>query len=117
MEKIKEEILNDINSVNTLNDLNNLKTKYLGKKGIIAILQTGIKDAEDKKEYGKNINDIKNYFQGLFESKQDEINTAILNEKIEQERIDITLPATSIPMGAPNILEKTNPITEKIIKN
>ena len=114
MEKIKEEILNDINSINTLNDLNNLKTKYLGKKGIIAILQTGIKDAEDKKEYGKKINDIKNYFQGLFESKQDEINTAILNEKIEQERIDITLPATSIPMGAPNILEKTSEIVEDL---
>ncbi|MGN1379913.1 MAG: phenylalanine--tRNA ligase subunit alpha [Bacilli bacterium] len=114
MEKIKNEILHDIECVQTLNDLNNLKVKYLGKKGIIIILQAGIKDAENKKEYGMKINDLKNYFQTLFDSKQEEINTAVLNEKLKKEAIDISLPGTSIIMGAPNILEKTSEIVENL---
>ena len=114
MEKIKNEILYDIENVQTLTDLNNLKVKYLGKKGIIITLQAGIKDAENKKEYGMQINDLKNYFQTLFDSKQEEINTLILNEKLEREAIDISLPATSVFMGAPNILEKTSEIIENI---
>ena len=114
MEKIKNEILYDIENVQTLTDLNNLKVKYLGKKGIIITLQAGIKDAENKKEYGMQINDLKNYFQTLFDSKQEEINTLILNEKLEREAIDISLPATSVSMGAPNILEKTSEIIENI---
>ena len=114
MEKIKNEILYDIENAQTLTDLNNLKVKYLGKKGIIITLQAGIKDAENKKEYGMQINDLKNYFQTLFDSKQEEINTLILNEKLEREAIDISLPATSVFMGAPNILEKTSEIIENI---
>ena len=114
MEKIKNEILCDIENAQTLTDLNNLKVKYLGKKGIIITLQAGIKDAENKKEYGMQINDLKNYFQTLFDSKQEEINTLILNEKLEREAIDISLPATSVFMGAPNILEKTSEIIENI---
>ena len=114
MEEIKNEILYDIENVQTLTDLNNLKVKYLGKKGIIITLQAGIKDAENKKEYGMQINDLKNYFQTLFDSKQEEINTLILNEKLEREAIDISLPATSVSMGAPNILEKTSEIIENI---
>ncbi|MDD5865761.1 MAG: phenylalanine--tRNA ligase subunit alpha [bacterium] len=114
MEEIKNEILYDIENVQTLTDLNNLKVKYLGKKGIIITLQAGIKDAENKKEYGMQINDLKNYFQTLFDSKQEEINTLILNEKLEREAIDISLPATSVFMGAPNILEKTSEIIENI---
>ena len=47
------------------------------------------------------------YFNEAFTKKNDEINNKIINEKLEGEKIDVTLPGVSIKCGAPNILEKT----------
>ena len=38
--------------------------------------------------------------------KKEEIETTLLNEKLANEEIDISLPATKINIGSPNILEK-----------
>ena len=52
-------------------------------------------------------NEIKTYFNEAFTKKNDEINNKIINEKLEGEKIDVTLPGVCIKCGAPNILEKT----------
>ena len=104
-EKIKKEILDSINKISTLQELNDLKVEYMGKKGIITELQSGIKDATDKKEYGMMVNDIRTTFNDAYKEKQEELETAEINKKLESESIDITLPATKIQTGAPNILE------------
>ena len=106
VEKICEEIKEKINNILGIKELNNLKVEYMGKKGIITELQSGIKDAIDKKEYGIQVNKVRATFNDLYESKLNELNTALINEKLESERIDISLPATKISVGAPNILEK-----------
>lgn len=107
MENIKEEIVKDLEKVNNLNELNDVKVKYLGKSGVITELQSKIREAEDKKAYGMYVNEIKTYFNEAFTKKNDEINNKIINEKLEGEKIDVTLPGVSIKCGAPNILEKT----------
>ena len=107
MENIKEEIVKDLEKVNNLNELNDVKVKYLGKSGVITELQSKIREAEDKKAYGMYVNEIKTYFNEAFTKKNNEINNKIINEKLEGEKIDVTLPGVSIKCGAPNILEKT----------
>lgn len=101
-----EEIKTKFEAVDTLNKLNDLKQEYMGKKGIITEYQNGIKDAEDKKTYGMNLNKVRNAFDELYNAKLEELETLELNKKLESEKIDITLPGTEIPMGAPNILER-----------
>ena len=107
-ENIKKEIEQKLEEVKSLNDLNELRVLYMGKKGIITELQSGIKDVpnEEKKEYGMKVNEVRNLFTNLYESKKSELEEIILNEKLASEKIDVTLPATKITMGSPNILEK-----------
>ena len=105
-ETIITELKEKMSNVKSMQELNDVKVIYTGKKGIITELQNGIKDANDKKEYGMTLNEIKNTFNDLFTKKQEELNEAEINKKLESERIDITLPATSIPVGSPSILEK-----------
>ena len=105
-ESIIKELTEKISNVKSMQELNDVKVEYTGKKGIITELQNGIKDAVDKKEYGMTLNEIKNAFNDLFASKQEELNNIEINKKLESEKIDITLPATSIPVGSPSILEK-----------
>ena len=49
VELLCSEIKESIAKAKTVNELNNLKVEYMGKKGIITELQSGIKDATDKK--------------------------------------------------------------------
>ena len=108
MEKdiIIKELSEKINNVKSMQELNDVKVSYTGKKGIITELQNGIKDAVDKKEYGMTLNEIKNAFNDAFNKKLEELNNLEINKKLESEKIDITLPATTLPVGAPSILEK-----------
>ena len=106
VESIISEINTKFENVKEINELQLLKSEYLGKKGIITELQSGIKEATDKKSYGMMINKVRTTFNDLYEEKLKELNELELNRKLESEKIDITLPATKIRQGSPNILEK-----------
>ena len=108
VESIKSQLLEDIKNVKTTQDLVDIKAKYIGKSGLITDLMKNMKDysPEERKEIGQIVNVAKNEATEIIGTKEEEINNAILNEKLEKESIDITLPATEIKAGAPNILEK-----------
>ena len=108
IKSIKESLDKDITSVTNLNELNDVKVKYLGKKGLITELTSNMSELsiEEKKVVGKLSNEIRTYATETIENLEKELETKVLNEKLEKEKIDITLPATEIPAGAPNILEK-----------
>lgn len=104
---IKTKIEEELNDIKDINSLNEIKNKYLSKKGIITELSSNIKNVlpEEKKEYGMLINEVKNLFNNLYAEKLKFFEELELNKKLENEKIDITLPATKIRIGAPNILE------------
>ena len=101
-EKVKmlcKEIEEKINTVTSLKELSDLKVEYMGKKGIITELQSGIKEATDKKEYGMQVNLVRTCFNENYETKLKELQEEEINRKLESERIDITLPSTKIRRG------------------
>lgn len=115
-EQIKESLLKDIENVSKLQDLVDIKAKYVGKSGVITELTKNMKDlsVEEKKEVGMIANVLKNEANEIIQNKESEINTAILNEKLQKEVIDISLPSTGIKVGAPNILEKVIEEVEEV---
>ena len=107
IEQIKLEMNEKFNQITTLKSLSDLKVEYLGKKGVITLLTSGLKnlDVDLKKEYGMLINELRNIFNEKYLEIENRLNAEILNKRLEEESIDITLPAFEIPVGAPNILE------------
>ena len=63
-------------------------------------------EKEKKKEFGMMLNELKTYFNEFYDVNKKRIEEIELNKKLESESIDVTLPSTIIPVGAPNILEK-----------
>jgi len=108
IEILKQEINEALQKSQNLKDTQELKVKYLGKKGPIAELTTYMRSlsSEEKKDFGKILNDLKNEATANIEEKIKFYEQEELNQKLTNESIDITLPATKIPVGAPNILEK-----------
>lgn len=100
VETLCKEIKEKVENISSIKELNDLKVEYMGKKGIITELQSGIKDATDKKEYGMLVNQVRTTFNGSYEEKLKYLNEVELNKKIESERIDVTLPSKRIRKGS-----------------
>lgn len=87
----------------------NLKSKYLGKNGIIKSLMKNLKelDEEQRKNFGKNINELKNIIEEFFEEK-----LIILKEKErllkeKESWIDVTIPGSKRKIGKISLISKT----------
>jgi len=112
VESIKALLSADIKEVKTIQDIVELKSKYVGKTGLISELTKGMAELsiEEKKEFGMLINELKNEANTIISSKEQEINTALLNEKLAKEAIDISLPSKKIKRGSLNPMTR---ITEE----
>ena len=117
MENIKNDVLKEIENINDTKALYDVRVKYLGKKGIISELlaNLGKLSIEEKKKQGPIVNSLKQEVTKIFDEKNKEIELKILNEKLKNEKIDISLPSTKITNGAPNILEKLIEEVEELL--
>ena len=91
---IIEKLEKDLKDVKTKNDLANVKASYLGKNGIVTSLSLKMKEIpnEEKREYGKFLNEIKDEVTEKIENLSLELDKRLLEEKLNKEKIDITLP-------------------------
>ena len=112
VQEIKQQLLEDIKSVNTPQDIVDIKAKYIGKTGLVTELMKNMKDIapEERKEVGQIVNVIKTEANEIISKREKEINDAILNEKLNKEAIDITLPSKKIKRGS---LHPMSRITEE----
>lgn len=100
--KMKEIALEEINKAQDITGLNNARVKYLGKKGELTAILRGMKDlsAEERPVIGSLVNVVKTELENLIEVREEEFKKAEINKKLEQEKIDITLPATKVKRGS-----------------
>lgn len=107
---LKNELESNIENIKSLNELNDIKVHYLGKKSKIQEFSNNMKNLsiEEKKECGKLINEFKKYADDLFNDIKSKLETIELEEKLNKEKIDVTLPATNINVGC------IHPITKVI---
>lgn len=100
--KILNELEKDLQNVDTNQDIIELKAKYLGKKGLVTSLTFNMKDLslEERKEVGMIVNDLRSEVSEKINKLDKEIKNKELSEKLEKERIDITLPSKKITRGS-----------------
>lgn len=110
VENLKKEIKEKIKKVISLKELNDLRVEYLGKKGPINELSSMMRElsVEEKKDFGRILNELKTEVGTLFDTAHQTLEEKELNEKLEREKIDITLPSSKIHVGS------VHPITKVI---
>lgn len=113
VKNISEELKTKLGSITNLKELNDLRVEYLGKKGPVSELTNliGTLSNEEKKVAGKVINDLKNEAANLIEEKKNVLELEELNDKLNNEKIDASLPGTCIRVGGVHPLEK---LTEEV---
>ena len=110
LKKIREEFLSKIRSSLDLPQMNQLKSDLFGKNGLITNQFKKIASISDseRKIFATKLNNIKNELQDLIHLKISEIEISNVNEKLQKEKIDITLPERPIIRG------KIHPVSQTI---
>lgn len=106
LERIYKDIKNS--SLETIKEIEDVRVKYLGKNGVVKEYLDKMKDLsnEEKREFGKIINDFKNDITTFLDSSKEMIEASIINEKLNNEKIDITLPGVNLNTGKAHLLEQ-----------
>ena len=84
----------ELANAESLDQVESIRVEFLGKKGFVTDLLKSIASlsVEEKKTFGKEVNELKSSFASKITVKKDELELAELNKAIANEKIDVTLP-------------------------
>ena len=77
-----------------LAQLDQVKARFLGRAGALAELRKGIASLpkEERPKAGARFNDVKDSIERLLAERREAIQALALSARLEQEKIDVTLP-------------------------
>ncbi len=107
LEELKNHAIEEIEKIQDLKEFQEIKIKYLGRKGELNTIRRGLKDIspEERPAIGELANKTAAEIEGIFNQKYEILHRESVSEKLEAERIDVTLPGDCIPYG------KQHPLT------
>ncbi len=98
---LQAEAIKQIEEAQDLKALNEIRIAYLGKKGPITEAMKAMKDLspEERPKMGAVANEVRAAIQERLEAKQVVLEQNAINEKLESESIDVTLPGRPVHAG------------------
>ena len=102
LEQIKVYAKEKIEDLKDLQTLNDLKVEILGKKGKLTEILRGMGalSPEERPIIGSLVNTIRNEIEEAMKQAENRLKEIALNEKLEKEKIDVTLPSSKITRGS-----------------
>ena len=110
LKKIKNELLLKLKSKLNLSEVNQIKSDLFGKNGLVSsqFKKIGTIAETERKKFASELNVIKDELQELINLKIKEIENEEIREKLQKEKIDITLPERPFVRG------KIHPVSQTI---
>ena len=107
LEKIREESLQAIREALDPAGLDALRVQYLGKKGSLSAVlkQLGSLSAEERPKIGQMANEIRASIEEALKQRADALQSAIMEKKLRDEALDVTIPGTAVSLGARHPLQ------------
>ena len=107
LQKIYDEAVAKASAVEDKLSLTQTSALYLGKNGALAGLMKNLRElsVEEKRVMGGELNQLRDQLMTLFKQKEQEIETKILNEKLANEVVDVTIPVKPVEYGCMHPIE------------
>lgn len=109
LENIRNQAKKKVEEIKDLQALNDLKVKILGKKGELTEILRGMKDlsAEERPIIGSLVNKVRDEIEDTIKKAEELLKQKELERKLEEEKIDITLPSSKIIRGSKHPINRT----------
>ena len=110
IKNIRDQFISKLENDLSIDQINEIKTDLFGKNGLISskFKTIGSIPETDRKKFASDLNQVKDELQNLITSKISEIEGKKINEKLEKEKVDITLPERPFVRG------KVHPVSQTI---
>ena len=110
LKKIRDEFLSKLKGDLNLSEINQIKSDLFGKNGLVSsqFKKIGTIAESERKKFASDLNIIKEEMQNLIEIEIKKIENAEIDEKLQKEKIDVTLPERSFEIG------KIHPVSQTI---
>ena len=101
LEQIRLQAIAALQEANTPAALEDLRVKFLGKKGeLTAVLkQMGRLSPEERPVMGQVANAVRAEIEETLEARKTAVNAAVLEAKLQEESLDVTIPGAAVTMG------------------
>lgn len=89
--------------------LDQIKANFLGKNGALTELRKGLSSmsAEERPAAGARFNEVKNAIEQLLNERRTQIQAGAIAEKLEEEKLDVSLPGRDRASGGLHPVTKT----------
>ncbi len=110
IEEIRKSAKEKLKEITDMQELQALRVKYLGKKGELTSILKGLGalSAEERPKIGSIVNELRDEIEKSIDAAEKTIKSEILKAKLENEKIDVTMPSKNIALGS------VHPITQII---
>lgn len=107
IDQLLKDVRNCLDNVQNTQDVDHVKNHFLGKKGLLTQLLKDLKnmDPSERASVGQLINSSKNVVEQWIQEIYEKINQQKLDEQLQKEKIDVSLPAYRSTLG------KLHPLT------
>ena len=101
LKQLQAEAIQKIEAAADLKQLNDVRVAYLGKKGPITDLLKGMGklSAEERPKMGALVNTVRENLTDVLTAKSTALEEAAIQEQLEKESIDVTLPGARVAIG------------------
>jgi phenylalanyl-tRNA synthetase alpha chain len=105
---IKQRALDAIRVIADTKELEETRVTHLGRKSELSKISALLREMsdEERRQVGRVVNDVRSAVESELESKLQSLQAAEMSTRLEQERVDVTLPGRKPPLGS------RNPLTE-----
>ena len=102
LKDLREQGLEEIKEAADEKSLNDVRVKLVGKKGELTQILHQMKDVapERRKEVGQRVNELRDAFNESLAQAKDELIQKMIEQRLEAEKIDVTLPGRRQHMGS-----------------
>jgi phenylalanyl-tRNA synthetase alpha chain len=93
---------------NDLDELDAVRQEFTGKRSVLAAQQQGMRSLDDdaRRTAGQAINTFKQAFQAAFEARYTVLENDALEQTLNAQKRDLTIPAKRIAPGRPHLLRQ-----------
>ena len=112
LDKMLTTAQNEISAAKDMKKIEELKVQYLGKKGELTQILRSMStlDPKDRPAAGKAANEAREKLNELYENAEKIIAGTFMKQRLDKERLDVTMPGKRIQIG------HTHPLTQVIRK-
>ncbi|CAL7961185.1 Phenylalanine--tRNA ligase alpha subunit [Alphaproteobacteria bacterium] len=113
---LKDALVSKVKQISNLQELEELRINFLGKNGLITqeLQKISSLPSTQRKDFGNAINVLRNFASEAINMERMRLEEQLLEKKLQNEKIDVSLPERGRPYGKQHIISSVIEELEKL---